>query len=207
MGKEMVIHIDHQPIQFIQLQGTFWNDHHQKWSTHLQQFHFNIKYKNGNTNNVIDCLNQPLVMALITVLDSSGHETLGWLHLYKSDLEFGNIYQILLEGKYCDAYTISKPTIKKQGLYTPLPTPSRPWESISMDYMSGLPSTKHNNDCVFVVINRFSKMAIMAACKKSITTKAIAKFFFERVWVHFGIPHSIVSDRDNRFLSAFWSSL
>ena len=72
-------------------------------------------------------------------------------------------------GMYIRSYTsyvISKPSIKKQGLYTLFPTPSRPWESISMDYMSGLPSTKHGNDCVFVVIDRFSKMAIMAAYKK-----------------------------------------
>ena len=68
------------------------------------------------------------------------------------------------------------------------PTPSQPWESISMDYMSGLPSTKHGNYCVFVVIDRFSKMAIMVAYKKNITAEATAKLFFERVWVHFGIP-------------------
>ena len=84
-------------------------------------------------------------------------------------------------GKYirsCTVYAISKLTIKKKGLYTPLPTPSRPWESISMDYMSGLPSTKHGNDYVFVVL-RFSKMAIIVACKKNITTKSTAKLFFE----------------------------
>ena len=78
----------------------------------------------------------------------------------------------------CTACVIAKPTIEKQGLYTQLPTPSRPWESISMDYMSGLPSTKHGNDCVFVVVDRFSKMAIMAAYKKNITTEATAKLFF-----------------------------
>ena len=53
--------------------------------------------------------------------------------------------------KYIRSYTacvIAKPTIKKQGLYTPLPTPERPWESISMDYLSSLPSTKHDNDYV-----------------------------------------------------------
>ena len=70
-------------------------------------------------------------------------------------------------------------TIKKQGLYTLLPTPSRPWESISMDYMSGLPYTKHGNDCIFVVVDKFSKMAIMAACKKNIKVEATAKLFFE----------------------------
>ena len=57
-----------------------------------------------------------------------------------------------------------------------------------MDYMSSLPSTKKGNDCVFVVIDIFSKMAIMVACKKNITAEATAKLFFERVGVHFGIP-------------------
>eukprot|EP00253_Pinus_taeda_P030551 PITA_30551 len=113
-------------------------------------------------------------------------------------------------GKYirsCTACVIAKPNIKKQGLYTPIPTPSRPWESISMDYMSGLPSTNHGNNCVFMVVDRFSKMAIMTAYKKNITTEATAKLFFEQVWVHFRIPQSIISDRDSKFLSTFWSSL
>jgi hypothetical protein len=76
-----------------------------------------------------------------------------------------------------------------------------------MDYMSGLPSTKQGNDFVFVVVDRFSKMAILVACKKSITAEAIAKLFFIRVWVHFGIPQTIVSNQDSQFLSTFWSSL
>ena len=72
-----------------------------------------------------------------------------------------------------------------------------------MDYMLGLPSTKHDNDCVFVVVDRFSKMAIMVACKKNIIAEATAKLFFERVWVYFGIPQSIISYQDSRFLSTF----
>ncbi|MDW3502781.1 hypothetical protein NQ272_26840, partial [Escherichia coli] len=31
------------------------------------------------------------------------------------------------------------------------------------------PELPHGNDCVFVVVDRFSKMAIMMACKKNIT--------------------------------------
>lgn len=64
-------------------------------------------------------------------------------------------------------------------MYTPLPTPRQPWESISMNYMFGLPSTKYGNDCAFVVVNRFSKMVILVAYKKSITTKSIVKLFFK----------------------------
>jgi hypothetical protein len=75
----------------------------------------------------------------------------------------------------CTTCAISKPTIKKKGLYTPLPTPEKPWESISMDYMSSLPSTKQGNDCVFVVVDQFSKMAILTACKKNITVADIVQ--------------------------------
>ena len=75
--------------------------------------------------------------------------------------------------------TIAKPTTKKQGMYTPLPTPDRPWESISMDYMSGLSSTKWGNKFVFVVVDRFSKMVILVTYKKSVTAEATAKLFFK----------------------------
>ena len=76
-----------------------------------------------------------------------------------------------------------------------------------MDYMSGIHSTKHGNEYVFMVVDRLLKTTIMVACKKNITAEATAKIFFERVWVHFEIPQSIISDRDSRFLSTFWSSL
>ena len=73
--------------------------------------------------------------------------------------------------------------------------------------MSSLPSTKQGNDCVFVFVDRFLKMAILTACKKNIIVEDTAKLFFKRVWVHFGIPQTIISDQDNRFLDTIWSSL
>jgi hypothetical protein len=76
-----------------------------------------------------------------------------------------------------------------------------------MYYMSGLPSTKWGNECIFVVVDLFSKMEIMTTCKKSIIAKATAKIFFEQVWVHFGIPQTIISYWDSRFLNTLWSSL
>jgi hypothetical protein len=50
-------------------------------------------------------------------------------------------------------------------------------------------------------------MAIMTACNKSITVEDTVKIFFEQVWVHFGIPQIVILDRENDFLSTFWSSL
>jgi hypothetical protein len=45
LGKETVIHTNHKPLQVMQTQGKLQNDLHQNWSTCLQQFHLNIKYK------------------------------------------------------------------------------------------------------------------------------------------------------------------
>jgi hypothetical protein len=71
----------------------------EKWSTYLQQFHLNIKYKKGSINNVADCLSRPPILALTTVLNSCGNETSDWALLYKSDPEFDHKYNTLLEGK------------------------------------------------------------------------------------------------------------
>ena len=42
-------------------------------------------------------------------------------------------------------------------------------------------------------------------CKKTITAEKNAELYFQNVWVHFGLPTSIVSDRDSKFIGNFWS--
>ena len=81
-----------------QTRGKLHNDHHQKWSTYLQQFHLNIKYKNRSTNNIADCLGRPPIVAITIVLNFCGHQTSDWPILYKSDPEFSHTYRTLLEG-------------------------------------------------------------------------------------------------------------
>ena len=70
-----------------------------QWSTYLQQFHLNFKYKKRSTNHVADCLSRPLVVALTTILNSCVHETSRWPQLYKNDPEFTTIYHMLVDGK------------------------------------------------------------------------------------------------------------
>jgi hypothetical protein len=76
-----------------------------------------------------------------------------------------------------------KPSNRKLGLYTPLMVPSRPWESISMDFVGGLPMSKKNHDYLYVVVDRFNKICILMPCKKKVTTEQTKKMFFQHVWV------------------------
>jgi hypothetical protein len=76
-----------------------------------------------------------------------------------------------------------------------------------MDFMSCLTSTKHGNNCLFLVVDWFSRMGIFSPCNKSVIVESTAKIFFKNVWVHFGFPKTIVFDRYNRFLSIIWSNL
>jgi hypothetical protein len=97
----------------------------------------------------------------------------------------------------CALCATSKPSNRKLGLYTPLPVPSRPWESISTDFVGGIPMSKKNHDYLYVVVDRFSKMYILMPCKKQVTAEKMTQMFFQHVWVHFGLPKSIIFDRDS----------
>jgi hypothetical protein len=67
--------------------------------------------------------------------------------------------------------------------------------------------SKRGHEYLYVVLDRFNKMCILIPCKKHITVEQIANIFFQYVWVHFGLPTSIILDRDTRFLGNFWTSL
>ncbi|XP_074314366.1 uncharacterized protein LOC141649579 [Silene latifolia] len=66
---------------------------------------------------------------------------------------------------------------RPQGKVQPLDVPEWKWESISMDFIVGLPWTQRGNNMIWYVVK-----------------------------LH-GVPKDIVSDRDSRFLSKFWQEL
>ena len=108
----------------------------------------------------------------------------------------------------CDICQRVKPSNSAPGgLLEPLPIPNKAWESISMDFITHLPTTKDGYDAIFVVVDRLTKYAHFIPTTSSITALDTAKIFIANIFKLHGIPKSIISDRDPRFTSEFWKTL
>jgi len=93
------------------------------------------------------------------------------------------------------------------GLYTPLPFACALWEDISMNFILGLPMTQRGFNSIFIVVDRFSKIVHFIPCHKVDDVNNISKLFFkEVVWLH-GLPKTIVSDTDPKFVSYLWRTI
>jgi hypothetical protein len=67
------------------------------------------------------------------------------------------------------------------GLLQPLPIPEGKWESISMDFITGLP-TVQGKDCIYVVVDRLTKFAHFFAIPTRYTAAQVAELFFREVF-------------------------
>ncbi|CAI7834188.1 unnamed protein product [Closterium sp. NIES-53] len=88
---------------------------------------------------------------------------------------------------------------KKTGLLQPLPVPEQPWQVVSLDFITGLPSTSRGNDSILVVIDKFSKMGHFIPTNATATAEATARLFFDRIITIHGITATLISDRDPKF--------
>ncbi|KAI3453490.1 hypothetical protein Pfo_010153 [Paulownia fortunei] len=205
--KEFVIHTDHESLKHLKGQHKL-SRRHAKWVEFIETFPYVIKYKQGKENvfylhddflfreNKLCVPHSSLRELLVREAHSGGlmghfgvaktlgvlHEHFFWPHM-KRDVE--RICAKCISCKQANA----------------------PWVDISMDFVLGLPRTKRGRDSIFVVVDRFSKMAHFIACHKTDDASHVADLFFREIVRLHGMPRTIVSDRDARFLSYFWKTL
>ncbi|GJP41370.1 hypothetical protein CLOM_g1042, partial [Closterium sp. NIES-68] len=83
----------------------------------------------------------------------------------------------------------------------------RPWQHVTMDYVTGLPDGHSGNDAILVVVDRLTKMAHFIACQQTITAEQTAQLFIANVIRLHGLPSAIISEKDPKFTSNLWRHL
>ena len=84
------------------------------------------------------------------------------------------------------------------GKLRPNQVPERPWQHISVDFITKLPVSK-GHDSILVVCDRFSKMSHFVATTEKTTAEGLARLFRDNVWKLHGLPESVISDRGPQF--------
>ena len=93
---------------------------------------------------------------------------------------------------------------KKVGPLQPIPIPTRKWEQITTDLVTDLPPSA-GYTAIAVFVDRLTKMVHFAPCTKEISADQYAQLFVDNVFRLHGTPEVIISDRDPRFTSRFWT--
>ena len=98
-------------------------------------------------------------------------------------------------------------TLARTGGAFPLEVPTQRWTDIAMDFCGPFVPDCRGRDYLLIVICRLTKRLKLLHVDVSYKVPEIAREFVKHVVSSFGIPASIVSDRDPKFCSAFWREL
>ena len=105
---------------------------------------------------------------------------------------------------------IATPRHKPYGKLESLPVPKGPWQEVSLDFITQLPSSYIGTrayDAVLVVVDRYTKMARFIPTTTDVAAPEFAALFHENIELKYGSPYGIVSDRDTRITSKFWAEV
>jgi len=92
----------------------------------------------------------------------------------------------------CNVCRRTKDTLRAPcGVLHLLSVPDRPWQHISVGFVTGLPPSKQF-DAICVVVDRLTKQGHLIPCKTTITAEELAQLFYDRVFCYHGLPKTIV---------------
>eukprot|EP00253_Pinus_taeda_P027559 PITA_27559 len=93
------------------------------------------------------------------------------------------------------------------GLLQPHDIPMSKWETISMDFITGLPLTPQRHNAILVVVDKLTKSAHFIPVRDTYDVADVARVFINEIIRFHGVPKKIISDRDSRFTSRFWTCM
>ena len=99
----------------------------------------------------------------------------------------------------CEKCNLQKPSNQKPvGLLQSIPPTERPFEKIGIDKMGPFPTSINGNKHIMVCTDYCTKYVIAAPVKNG-TAEETAKFLMDKVFLNFGTPKEIITDRGKEF--------
>jgi hypothetical protein len=93
------------------------------------------------------------------------------------------------------------------GLLQPLKIPEWKCEEIVMDFIVGFLCTQAGYDSIWVIVDRFAKVAHFIPVKMTYSGAKLAELYMSKIVCLHGVQKKIVSDRGSQFTSKFWEKL
>ncbi|XP_071918701.1 uncharacterized protein [Coffea arabica] len=208
-GVTFEVFTDHKSLKYLFSQKEL-NLRQRRWVEFLENYDCSINYHPEKANVVADALNRRAQVAGLMVREwDMLEETSGWnSRLEKLKILFGNLSlksPLLERIKEAQGKDPVKAEHQKPfGLLQPLEIPDLKWEHITMHFVTGLLRSQRGHDAVWVIVDRLTKSAHFLPVNMSYSLEKLAKLYTEEIMRLHGIPVSIVSDRDPRFVSRFW---
>lgn len=86
---------------------------------------------------------------------------------------------------------------------------TRPWQKITVDFVD-MPEAKNplyrgTLNALMIVVDTFSKYTILIPTRKDANTEEVYHLLWERIFAVFGVPETMVSDRDKIFKTDRWA--
>nr|GEX08867.1 reverse transcriptase domain-containing protein [Tanacetum cinerariifolium] len=78
------------------------------------------------------------------------------------------------------------------------------YDNITMDFVTKLSRTSSGYDTIWVIVDRLTKSAHFLPMREDDSIDKLTKLYLKEVVTRYGIPISIISDRDPRFALNFW---
>ncbi|KAI4331788.1 hypothetical protein L6164_016743 [Bauhinia variegata] len=185
LGSKFVIMTDNVATSYFQTQKKL-SPNQARWQDFLAKFDYELQYKTGKANVVADALSRKDELATLLA------------HPIDDIEAYVRTCLVCQQDKVEQQHPV--------GLLEPLPIAKRPWESVFMDFIVALPKSKGYGS-IMVVVDRFSKYAMFIPAQADCKVDEAAHLFFKHVVKLWGIPRSIVSDCDPRFIGKFWREL
>jgi len=75
-----------------------------------------------------------------------------------------------------------------------------------MEFITGLPKTRKNNDSIMVVVDKLSRSTHFIHVQSTYRAVKITHIFMQNIFRLHGLPKTIISDHDVKFTSIFWKT-